>query len=693
MANIAYYIKRKISGTKKAAIMQTTDYRYITTQNITNTNLLDSTHITKDYLGTTITSPIYCNRDSTLMDVDYYTLDLNTEYTCNADELFVGGKFEFCSNNYCKVNQIFSTPSVINKYWSGLLFRKHNDALNNYLIYYSTNALNIINTYNTSSNQNLMFTNCSCPDLCKLSSCIFYVKYIDDSTLYATAPNGYLYYIKKDSNGYFYVDNIYRTNNYYINGNPLDGIQDHRMLKMYGTDNQIRELMPAYAIDSVDGITFYSISNRLIRIFSNNNISFIYYNPNSVLDRLDKYIQFITDICVIPNGTKADVLATIAILSTQNGLYSVVGVAIILFKQYTPTLYDRELVYLENGDFNFNNVDLSEDFVLFKNAIRIQKIDSTNFYVTIGYDLYSNQIFTRENSLMQIEYDYNTRTASVIKTACPTTMLGIGTVCWADSNKEILFPENTPAYTANNIDLNYYLLDNSGQCISETLNTTILNTDNNTSELVWNDIIGASVNTSLYKLVKCDDNSIVIYPNAISNITDDLIGKVVNIYGHYKCCFIVLRNDNCNFETINTEYVLVTNVYDGCRECNGIELNNVRYDLKYLSYQPSLNIGTCDVEKYVFTKCKFAEAVYKKYLEEYYKIKVCCNEEYDKWWIKGMLIEMLSREMDVCNNNIECNKLCVTNMEIANIVVLENVVSGNVYIPTEGPTIPSDGRN
>lgn len=234
MASVAYYIK-KLYNKLYSAIIRVKEYRYNEQQTITEDDLIGQGNVLLDYMGNPVDEPLHCGSPigNKLRCTDFYTLDLNTEYTCYDDELFVGGVFSFCSAEQCGASNppIYIFPNnidVFNHYWNGLFYRKHNDG-NNYLIYYSPTALNVLNTYNYQSNTNLTYTKGCDNGIATYKSCIFYVRYVSADELYATAPNGYIYHILKDNNGLFYVDNIIRTNNYFLNGN----IVDYKMLKRW----------------------------------------------------------------------------------------------------------------------------------------------------------------------------------------------------------------------------------------------------------------------------------------------------------------------------------------------------------------------------------------------------------------------------------------------------------------------------
>ena len=694
MANVAYYIKKK-SGDRKAAIMQVKEYRNISQGTLTNSNLIASPQV-YNHLGAELVNVNHCDRETTIKDIDFFSIDIDTAYTCYLDEIMVGGAFCIRTILDCDTNELLSPSNSFNSIWTGIFFRLHGDN-RNFLVAYTNNALLTLNRFDPSATDNLFYTskpeNQDYNKLCRHEhnyfSAIFYVKYASATLAFATAPNGYLYGISK-SNNYFYVTDIVRTTNYYNQSGPVYHTKKH-----IGIDKWVRELLPAFAIDSKNNVTIYSVGDALFRVYSfPNNISLLHYTPDynqNIINIFLKYNRsrpFIVDLCVIPNkihNNVYDVLAVVVGLEGRHmqttfydGEYLVHCLAVLYYKQETPTLYKVSIKWIDAAQIlsQYPMINTSESFVILKNIIRIQAITDEDFYVTIGHDLLVTSI-TKDHSLMHFHYDHSSRDVTLVSKACGIPpLLGKNAIAYADSPMEILVPENIPTSSTNGIDLNYLTLQYSlqGNCIANTLSKVIPNTDQMTTEIVWNDIIGASANTSLIKLVNCNDANDIIYPNALSNVTLDMVGKVVNIHGKYDCCYIILRNDNCLSEEPITQYVLITKVYDGCRDCNGIKLNNVTYDLSYSAYQPGIKIGLCDPDEYIFNMCKFASSAYYKMLRDVYKVKTCCSGDYDRDWVKGYLYDLLAKESDICLSK-PCYPLCV---------IEERVVKINYYIDGQG---------
>lgn len=141
-------------------------------------------------------------------------------------------------------------------------------------------------------------------------------------------------------------------------------------------------------------------------------------------------------------------------------------------------------------------------------------------------------------------------------------------------------------------------------------------------------------NCKHYILTDCED------PDHIITVTNDLLlalGKVIKIEGCDTCWEVSGPFDCDGNETcIN----LTSSIYDTCELCLPPVIPVPAESLRPRAVKPGYNTPGCSPEYTEKIYCRFAEAVYSKMIAVRYGLTMCCQEDFDKFFIRKQELDL-----------------------------------------------------
>ena len=134
-----------------------------------------------------------------------------------------------------------------------------------------------------------------------------------------------------------------------------------------------------------------------------------------------------------------------------------------------------------------------------------------------------------------------------------------------------------------------------------------------------------------YLLTDCSNAS-----NTITTNTDlgTHMGKVIKIR-YCDTCWIVSKTTDC----LNTIPIIFQQEFTNCAECLPIQSVNP-FILNTRTVSPGYNTPGCSPEYFDNVNCDFGEANYNEIAELRFGVKMCCDLDVNKLWIKKWLLDM-----------------------------------------------------
>ena len=138
-----------------------------------------------------------------------------------------------------------------------------------------------------------------------------------------------------------------------------------------------------------------------------------------------------------------------------------------------------------------------------------------------------------------------------------------------------------------------------------------------------------------YTLTDCNDDTNVIYT------TNDLlifIGKVIKLITCPDVCWIVSGPFDCTGNEVCID--AIESSYYTCELCLPPVIPPPQEKLHPRRVKPGYYTPGCDPDYTEKINCKFAEAVYDRMVSKRYGLQLCCQEDYNKWFIKKQELDL-----------------------------------------------------
>lgn len=135
-----------------------------------------------------------------------------------------------------------------------------------------------------------------------------------------------------------------------------------------------------------------------------------------------------------------------------------------------------------------------------------------------------------------------------------------------------------------------------------------------------------------FRLTDCNNPENIIYTNQDLNSYD---GYIVQL-SYCSNCWLVERVDRVEIES----QITIRNIFETCEDCLPEQEEEVTLLVRLRQVQPGYNPKSCTPEYFDKVSCNFAEAAYTKMAEKKYGIKICCEVDFDKWYIKHELMHI-----------------------------------------------------
>jgi len=170
-----------------------------------------------------------------------------------------------------------------------------------------------------------------------------------------------------------------------------------------------------------------------------------------------------------------------------------------------------------------------------------------------------------------------------------------------------------------------------------------------------------------FRLTDCNNPENIIYTNQDLNSYTEQIVQL----SYCSNCWLVERVDRVEIES----QVSIRAIFETCEDCLPEQEEEIRQLVRLRQVQPGYNPKSCTPEYYDKVSCNFAEAAYTKMAEKKYGIKICCEQDFDKWYIKHELMHVEALyDFTLCQTQVVYDTCCPPCNVSAELVVHDPII-------------------